>query len=915
MQPTITSEVVVAYAQCPRKAYLLLFSPEQGEPHEYVGLLERQQGEHQARYLERLQSKHADVQPYTVENLRNGSEMLINGRLQANGCDAACGVLTKVEGTSPLDKHSYEPSICVGTHSISTEQKLELSFVGHVLACLQHTAPLAGRIIGMDGKVHTVQLGESAKTLLPLLMALHAWTAAPSPTPPPLVLNKHCPLCPFRRLCYAQAEHEDNLSLLNGVTARVMRQYEKKGIFTVKQLSYLFKPRKPKKRSRKPPPVTHKFDLQALAIRERKIFLHTLPVVSRQPVEIFVDIEGVPDRGLYYLIGVLVCQEDTTEHYAFWADTHYDEQHIWHQLVATVSQYPEAPLYHYGSYEPRAIATLAKRYNTEAANITKRLVNVNSYVYGRVYFPVRSNRLKDIGKFIGAAWTSPDASGLQSLVWRHHWERTDDSQYQTHLLTYNREDCAALKVLMDALSKIQVSADLLSEVDFADKRKQPSTALSQEIHSQFGTILKFAHFDYEKKKISFHQEMTKETSEQEKKEKKRYAAQKSSQKIKNIKQKVRRIVQVERGEACPQCARTPLLQTEETVKRTIIDLVSTKNGIKKTLTQYVGFQGYCTRCHRLYSPPDIAIYGSTQLYGHRFKAWIVYQRIALRMTYKSIIDSLEEYFNEKVSIGSIPGYIQDLGQYYAETENAVIQHLLKNPFIHVDETKISILGVNQYVWVFTDGRYVIFKLTETRESTIVQELLANYKGVLVADFYPGYDALPYTHQKCWVHLIRNLNDDLLESPFDTELETFAAEVKNLIIPIMDTVQKHGLKHRKLHKFHREVMQFFERVIYDKPYKSDITQKYQKLFARYKSSLFTFLDQDGIPWHNNMAERAIRHVAKQRSISTSFHEAVMKNYLILLGIRQACRFQGKSFFKFLFSGETDLDKFKARKRKL
>src|SRR4029077_5933045 len=227
---------------------------------------------------------------------------------------------------------------------------------------------------------------------------------------------------------------------------------------------------------------------------------------------------------------------------------------------------------------------------------------------------------------------------------------------------------------------------------------------------------------------------------------------------------------------------------------------------------------------------------------------------------------------------------------------------------------ISILGVNQYVWVFTDGKYVIFKLTETREAAIVHELLANYKGVLIADFYPGYDALPYTHQKCWVHLIRNLNDDLLESPFDTELETFAFEVNNLIIPIMDTVQKYGLKHRNLHTFHKEVTQFFERVIYEKSYKSDITQTYQKLFTRYKSSLFTFLDQDGIPWHNNMAERAIRHVAKQRSISTSFHASVMKNYLILLGIRQACRFQGKSFFKFLFSGETDLDKFKARKRK-
>ena len=77
-----------------------------------------------------------------------------------------------------------------------------------------------------------------------------------------------------------------------------MRQYERKGIFTVKQLSYLFKPRKRKKGSRKPPPVTHKVELQALAIREHKIYLQELPMLSRQPVELFVDMEGVPDRGL-----------------------------------------------------------------------------------------------------------------------------------------------------------------------------------------------------------------------------------------------------------------------------------------------------------------------------------------------------------------------------------------------------------------------------------------------------------------------------------------------------------------------------------------------------------------------------------------------------------------------------------------
>jgi len=766
----------------------------------------------------------------------------------------------------------------------------------------------------MDGTSHAVKLEHHAKDLRRLLEPLHAWTMAESPTPPPIVLNKHCPLCPFQRLCSAQAEQEDNLSLLHGITARVMRQYERKGIFTVKQLSYLFKPRKPKKRSRKPPSVTHKVELQALAIREQKIYLQELPALSRQPVELFLDMEGVPDKGLHYLIGVLICEGDTTKYSAFWADTDSDERHIWQQFVETVMQHPEAPIYHYGSYEPRAIATLAKRYETDGALLTKRLVNVNRYIYGKVYFPVRSNGLKDIGHFIGAQWTSPHASGLQSIVWRHHWENTQNAHYRDVLVIYNTEDCSALKLLLDALSKIALSADILSEVDFADKRKQPTTEVSEEIHCQFGAILKFAHFDYDKKKISFQQNTRSHQSKQERKEQQRYAAYIGHQKQENIRQRVTRTMQVERGTDCPKCGYTPLRQTEEVVGRIIIDLALTRSGVKKTLTRYRGFKGYCIQCTRIYSPPAIRKYERRQLYGHGFKSWIVYQRVALRLPYESIVDTVEEYFDERVSLGFIPDSIQELGHYYAETEKTIMQRLLQSSFVHADETRISIQGVNQYVWVFTDGNYVIFKLTETREPTIVHELLEKYVGTLISDFYPGYDSAPCKQQKCWVHLIRNLNDDLLESPFDTELEFFALEVKNLIIPIMEAVQKYGLKKRNLYKFKQDIDRFYQRIINDKPYKYDLTKKYQKLFVRYHDSLFTFLEQDGMPWHNNTAERAIRHVAKQRAISTSFHASVMKNYLVLLGIKQACRFQGKSFFKFLLSGETDLENFEARKRK-
>ncbi len=260
-----------------------------------------------------------------------------------------------------------------------------------------------------------------------------------------------------------------------------------------------------------------------------------------------------------------------------------------------------------------------------------------------------------------------------------------------------------------------------------------------------------------------------------------------------------------------------------------------------------------------------------------------------------------------------PSFIKRFARYYVETEQAIERHLLEGPLIHADETPISIRGVKHYVWVFTNGSHVIFRLTETREATLVHDFLKDYKGVLISDFYGGYDSIDCRQQKCWVHLIRDLNNGLWEAPFDQEYETFVLQVRDLIVSIIETVDKYGLKRRNLNKFKKKVDKFYDKVIYNKQYKSELVLKYQKRFKRYRTSLFTFLDQDGIPWHNNAAERAIRHLAKQRAISGSFYKAVTHNYLRLLGIRQTCRFQGKSFFRFLFSGETDLDKFEVRKR--
>ena len=434
MNAFITSEILQAYSLCPRKAYLLMNSKEKGELHEYEQILERHQLENQTKNLKILEQKHSDVYLYSAREIDKGHEYLINANLTTEKLQVHCPILKRT------DNQAYEPTIFIGTHKINNADKLNLIFIGYMLTEIHGKAPKSGYIVNIRGDLRRLKLESSDEVLTPLLSSLQEWLNCPSTeeVPPPVILNKHCSICQFKKNCKEIAIQEDNLSLLDRVTPKLLHQYERKGIFTVKQLSYLFKPRKRKKRAKKAPAITHDIKLQALAIRTRKIYLQEIPNLLRQETEIYLDIEGLPDQNLYYLIGLLVCQENMAEYHSLWADDVTDEEEIWQEFLAIVAQYPDAPIYHYGSYEVRAIKVLDKRFKTEQEELLFRLNNVNKQIYGKVYFPVYSNKLKEVAKFLGADWTAPNASGIQSLVWKHYWNENQETQYKSKLITYNR---------------------------------------------------------------------------------------------------------------------------------------------------------------------------------------------------------------------------------------------------------------------------------------------------------------------------------------------------------------------------------------------------------------------------------------------------------------------------------------------
>ncbi|MCK7577037.1 MAG: ribonuclease H-like domain-containing protein [Chromatiales bacterium] len=130
--------------------------------------------------------------------------------------------------------------------------------------------------------------------------------------------------------------------MLSGFTPKNIQKYHDKGIFTVKQLSHIYLDQKQSKRSKKSKiPLRYRPELQALAIRtEKNLYPGTKDI--KNEVELFLDIEGIPDQ-FYYLIGLLVSSSKEQSYYSFWPDSKKDEEKIWDNFIEEVNKYPGVP--------------------------------------------------------------------------------------------------------------------------------------------------------------------------------------------------------------------------------------------------------------------------------------------------------------------------------------------------------------------------------------------------------------------------------------------------------------------------------------------------------------------------------------------------------------------------------------------
>ena len=377
----------------------------------------------------------------------------------------------------------------------------------------------------------------------------------------------------------------------------------------------------------------------------------------------------------------------------------------------------------YGAYERAFLERLHKQASRKAVadRVLKALFNVLSVIYSHVYFPTYSNGLKDIGRCLGCSWSEPDASGIQSIVWRKRWEATGSDEWKQKLTTYNLEDCAALRKVTEAVYAVVDVTPLTSTG--THKIEGKSVARVQElerfessrtwkrvdfVHEDFDLINQRAYFDYQREWVFVRSS--------------RVLRKNFGLRRKGSRNSVRATKKITIGDGkCPACGNDEIetgvkfTRSEMTCPvprlKSSFDLVLTPACVKRRVIEYRSSVHRCKECGHLFVPER---HQRLDKHGHGLKSWCMYQHVAHRLSLAAIQTMFEDVFGLHIVRSDIHLIKSQMAEYYRETYRNLLRKILSGNLAHIDETEIKLHTGTGYVWVIANLEEVVFMYRPSR---------------------------------------------------------------------------------------------------------------------------------------------------------------------------------------------------------
>lgn len=323
-------------------------------------------------------------------------------------------------------------------------------------------------------------------------------------------------------------------------------------------------------------------------------------------------------------------------------------------------------------------------------------------------------------------------------------------------------------------------------------------------------------------------------------------------------------------ERCPECAYR-LCGESLDYSREVIELPPPP---EVAVIEHQVVKRWCPHCACWRSPQlDLTgqVLGQGRI-GVRVAALVSYLRTTLRLPVRQVQAYLATLHQLRLSVGEIVELSHDVRRQLQSRADQLLVEARAQAVVHQDETGWRENGANGYIWTTaSEGPAAVrhYEYSPSRGHQVALRLIGvGFRGVLVSDFYAAYNLIPGRHQRCWVHLLRDLHELKEGHATRADVVAWAVAVRQLY----DEAQAWLAAHPPASAAERRsqyVMRYQQACALGQQYafaKAHPCWALAKRLLRHQDELFQFVLQPGVPADNNLAERSLRPIVIMRKIS-------------------------------------------------
>lgn len=321
-------------------------------------------------------------------------------------------------------------------------------------------------------------------------------------------------------------------------------------------------------------------------------------------------------------------------------------------------------------------------------------------------------------------------------------------------------------------------------------------------------------------------------------------------------------------ERCPEC-NVKLSGQSITRRRQVIDLPPMP---ALQVIEHQVIKRWCPKCKAWHTPKlDLSreVMGQGRM-GHGIASLVSWLRTTLRLPVKLVQTLVWQIYKLRLSVGEIVELSHAVAKAGRTTVTEIKTAIVASPQVHMDETGWREDGDNGYVWSSSTPEGLrAFAFHFSRAGAIPEAILDGFVGTLVTDFYGGYNHTEGRHQRCWVHLLRDLRQ--LKADHGTSHLELWPWIEKLVQTYRDgkALAQHEPSPTPIERQtgFDDLVQRVEQLGLKWPKdKGHPAQALCKRLLRHSSELFEFVLQPGLASDNNLAERSVRPLVIARKIS-------------------------------------------------